>query len=153
MKLLASTFLAATLLSGELTGRDQRAPDKPAPQEDRAAKLEQARQAIEARLTQGTLKGVRLTASDVKRVRRITIDVPPMNKNPRDDASTALSMAWQPALQHITAFEEIAVRVGSNYSVTCRSRAFADTSISLWREGLARTCREARRGADRPRQR
>jgi len=114
------------------------------PEKDRAARLEEVRRAVEARLARGRLTRATVTASDVKRIRRITIDVPPMSKNPRDDASTALSAAWQPGLQFVSAFDEIAVRVGASYLVTCGSRAFADTSISLWGDGLARTCRERR---------
>lgn len=115
-----------------------------AQEEERAQRLEDARAAVEARLTRSTLKDVNVTAADVKRVRRITIGVAPFNKNPRDDASSALTAAWQPALQHLKSFDEIAVRVGPNYSVTCSARALADTTISLWGERLTRTCREQR---------
>ena len=148
----AATAIAAILLAGSAAARDQRGTEKTSakegreavPEEDRAARLEEARQAVEARLARGRLTRATVTATDVKRIRRITIDVPPMSKNPRDDASTALSAAWQPGLQFVTAFDEIAVRVGAGYLVTCGSRAFADTSISLWGDGLARTCRERR---------
>ena len=148
----AVTLLAASLLCAGAAASDQRGTDKPSSkvargsvsEQDRAAKLEEARQAVEARLARGRLRRATVTASDLKRIRRITIEVPPLSKNPRDDASTALSAAWQPGLQFVTAFDEIAVRVGASYSVTCGSRAFADTSISLWGDGLARSCRERR---------
>lgn len=148
----AATLIAASLLCAGAAAPDQRGTDKPSPKDarssvsekDRAARLEEARQAVEARLARARLTRATVTASDLKRIRRITIDVPPLSKNPRDDASTALSAAWQPGLQFVTAFDEIAVRVGSGYSVTCGSRAFADTSISLWGDGLARSCRERR---------
>ncbi len=151
-RVAAATAIAAILLAGAAAAHDQRGTDKPpakdgreaVSEKDRAARLEEARQAVEARLARGRLTRATVTASDVKRIRRITIDVPPMSKNPRDDASTALSAAWQPGLQFVSAFDEIAVRVGASDLVTCGSRAFADTSISLWGDGLARTCRERR---------
>ena len=138
------TVIATALLCGDRPLRAQRVSEQAESKEDRAARLEDARQVIEARLRQRRLKGLTVTASDEKRVRRIIITVAPLNKNSRDDASTALSMAWQPALQRVTAFDEISVRVGAKYSVTCGRRAFQDASISLWGEGLTRTCRESK---------
>jgi len=104
MNRVAATAIAAILLAGGAAARDQRDTEKPpakdgreaVSEKDRAARLEEARQAVEARLARGRLTRATVTASDVKRIRRITIDVPPMSKNPRDDASTALSAAWQP---------------------------------------------------------
>jgi len=139
LQLLVLTLGTAVLLGGLTTAQAQK--------DERTARLDEARQAIGARLARSTFKDVTVTASDVKRVRRITITVAPFNKNPRDDASTALTAAWQPALQHADAFDEIAVRVGEEYSVACSRRAFADRSISLWGEGLTRTCREQRQRA------
>jgi uncharacterized protein (UPF0335 family) len=137
MRQLLPVTVAAALLLGTPASAQQ-------PTGDRAERLEAAREAIAARLTRSTLKDVAVSASDVKAVRRITIALRPFNKDPRDDASTALMAAWQPAVQHVTAFDEIAVQVGSDYAVMCGRRAFADTRISLWGEGLTRTCREQR---------
>jgi hypothetical protein len=91
---LVLTLLATTLLCDELAAGDQRG--KPTPKDDRAGTLEQARQAIEARLTRAALKDVTVTASDDKRLRRVTINLAPLNKSPRDDAFTALSLGGNP---------------------------------------------------------
>ena len=140
-RLIAVMLIATTGLCGDVAA--QRISEK-GTKENPPVSLEQVRRAIEDRLTARAVSNVTVTASTDKRSRRITISVGPLNKNPRDDASAALTMAWQPALQGMTAFDEIAVRVGDNYSVICGRRAFADPTISLWGESLTRTCRERR---------
>jgi hypothetical protein len=147
MKRSILVFVVAAVVTGSAAVYAQGAGAKTAGT-DAGPALEDARHAIEARLNQRGLKGATVAASQEKRLRRITISVRPASKSPRDDASGALTTAWQPVLQRVAAFDEITVRVGADYSVTCTRAAFADPTISLWGEGLTRTCRE-RKGQSR----
>ena len=137
-------FIAAALTTADLRARAQRASGPPKPKQDAATALEEVRRAVEARLAQAGRKGATVTTAIDKRARRIVIDLRPVNRDPRDDASSALNTVWRAAVQRASAFDEITVRVARNYSVTCGRRALVDPTISLWGEGLTRTCREQR---------